>query len=69
MKLHRFLLTLLACLAVFASVSAAQELDAEPELNDLALLSQVINWGGIFSAIVIILIALLLLRFVDRHSF
>ena len=68
MKHHRFLLTLplVTCLAVFASVSVAQDLDPEPELNDIALLSQVINWGGIFRAIVIILIAWLLLRFVDR---
>lgn len=68
MKLHRILLTvaLVAKLVLFASVSAAQELESQAEVSDLALLAQVINWGGILSAILIILVAWLLLRFVDR---
>jgi small-conductance mechanosensitive channel len=44
----------------------AQDVDSEPALQDIALLSQVINWGGIFRAIVIIFVAWLILRFVDR---
>lgn len=68
MKLNRFLLTtfLAAGLSVLTSVSIAQELDVESDLNDISLLSQLIDWGGIFRAVVIILIAWLLLRFVDR---
>jgi small-conductance mechanosensitive channel len=68
MKPNRFSLTFLlaAGLSVFASVAAAQELDPESELNDISVLSQLIDWGGIFRAIVIILVAWLLLRFVDR---
>jgi len=44
----------------------AQNAEGEPALRDLALLSQVINWGGIFRAIIIIFVAWLILRFVDR---
>lgn len=68
MKANRFLLTLLlaAGSSILSSVSIAQELDPESNLNDIALLSQLINWAGIFRAVVIILIAWLLLRFVDR---
>ena len=35
-------------------------------LKDLAVLSQVVNWAGILQAVVVIFIAWLLLRFVDR---
>ncbi len=68
MKPNRFSLTFLlaAGLSVFASVSVAQELDPESEFTDIAVLSQLIDWGGIFRAVVIILIAWLILRFVDR---
>ncbi|MFT5500874.1 MAG: small-conductance mechanosensitive channel [Woeseiaceae bacterium] len=50
----------------FANVAAAQNLDAAPGVQDLALLSRVINWSGILSAMGIIFVAWLLLRFVDR---
>jgi small-conductance mechanosensitive channel len=68
MKPNRFSLTFLlaAGLSVFASVSVAQELDPEPEVTDIAVLSQLIDWGGIFRAVMIILVAWLILRFVDR---
>ena len=64
----RFSLTifLATCFSVFASVAVAQEIDPGSEFSDIALLSQVINWGGIFRAVVIIFVAWLLLRFVDR---
>lgn len=51
---------------LFASAAGAQNLDATPGVRDLALLSQVINWSGILSAMGIIFVAWLLLRFVDR---
>ena len=68
MKPNRFSLTLLlaAGLSVFASVSVAQELDPESEFTDIGVLSQLIDWGGIFRAVVILLVAWLILRFVDR---
>ncbi len=68
MRSNRFFLMFLlaASLSIFASIAAAQELDPASELQDIALLSQLINWGGIFRAMVIILFAWLLLRFVDR---
>jgi small-conductance mechanosensitive channel len=68
MKFNRFSLMLLlaAGLSVFASVSVAQEMDPEAGLTDIAVLSKLIDWGGIFRAVVIILSAWLLLRFVDR---
>jgi small-conductance mechanosensitive channel len=48
------------------SMAAAQELPQPSGLSDIALLSQAINWNGILRAVVIIFIAWLLLRFVDR---
>ena len=68
MKPNRFSLMFLlaAGLSLFASLSVAQELIPESEPTDMAVLSQLIDWGGIFRAVVIILVAWLLLRFVDR---
>jgi len=68
MKLNRPLFTFIfiAGLTAFASTGQAQETDASAEISDIALLSQVINWAGIFRALVIILVAWLVLRFVDR---
>ncbi|MGI9200739.1 MAG: mechanosensitive ion channel family protein, partial [Woeseiaceae bacterium] len=43
-----------------------QEIEASSDLNDIALLSQLIDWTGIVRAAVIIFLAWLLLRFVDR---
>jgi small-conductance mechanosensitive channel len=57
---------MLSGICLLTSVAAAQQLDPASELKEIALLSQLINWGGIFRAAVIILIAWLLLRFVDR---
>jgi len=66
LKRTSFTFIIFTGLTVFASTGRAQETGASPEISDIALLSQVINWTGIFRAIVIILIAWLLLRFVDR---
>ena len=43
-----------------------QDLDTIPDVSDIALLSQIIDWTGIMQAAVVILFAWLLLRFVDR---
>ena len=43
-----------------------QDLNAAPEVSDIALLSQIINWTGFLQAGIVIFIAWLLLRFVDR---
>lgn len=59
-------LTTLVITAINVPVALAQEGEGATDLNDLALLSQVINWEGIFRAVVIIFLAWLLLRFVDR---
>lgn len=48
------------------TTAAAQEGEQSAELSDLALLSQAINWDGILRAAIIIFLAWLLLRFVDR---
>ena len=48
------------------SVAVAQESEKSAGLSDIALLSQAINWNGIIRAVIIIIIAWLLLRFVDR---
>ncbi len=37
-----------------------------PDVSDIALLSQIINWSGIVQAVIVIFAAWLLLRFVDR---
>ena len=52
--------------AAMPMVSFAQEVSEEDAIRDLTMLSQVINWGGILQAILIILVAWLMLRFVDR---
>ena len=52
-----------ALLAATAPAAMAQDADM---LKDLAILSEVVNWAGIFQAVVVIFIAWLLLRFVDR---
>ncbi len=43
-----------------------QEIETGSDLNDIALLSQLIDWTGIVRAAIIIFLAWLLLRFVDR---
>jgi len=48
------------------SFAVAQESEQPAGVSDLALLSQAINWDGILRAVIIIVIAWLLLRFVDR---
>lgn len=47
-------------------VANAQGAEVSSAFNDIALLSRVINWSGIIQALVIIAVAWLLLRFVDR---
>lgn len=59
------LLQQLTALAGIAVLPAAHAQDADM-LTDLAVLSQVVNWEGIVQAIIVIFIAWLLLRFVDR---
>ncbi|MGI9220525.1 MAG: mechanosensitive ion channel family protein [Woeseiaceae bacterium] len=68
MKLHRFFVTRLSIIGLgfFTTIATAQEVEGSTDLNDLALLSQVINWTGIFRAALVIFLAWLLLRFVDR---
>lgn len=44
----------------------ALEVEAKSELNEIAMLSQLIDWTGIVRAAIIIFLAWLLLRFVDR---
>ena len=63
--ISKTMLALITNIFVVLSV-AAQETEAKPEISDLALLSQAINWDGIIRAIIIIALAWLLLRFVDR---
>ena len=61
MKLAIKILTVLA-----SSNAFAQQEGTDPVISDIALLSQVINWSGIFQSLLIILAAWLLLRFTDR---
>ena len=58
----------LLCSATLAmsATAEAQDILAVPELSEVALLSQVINWSGIAQGIVVVFLAWLLLRFVDR---
>ena len=53
-------------LSLCATIAVGQEVEPASDLNDIALLSQVINWTGIFRAAFIIFVAWLVLRFVDR---
>lgn len=46
--------------------TTAQQLDAGPDLINPEVLSQVVNWVGMMEAALIILLAWMLLRFVDR---
>jgi small-conductance mechanosensitive channel len=68
MQPHRISQLFAACAAFLAGAPAvlAQEVEGASDMSDLALLSQVINWEGILRAALIIFIAWLLLRFVDR---
>lgn len=49
-----------------SSLAIAQELNVGPDLASAEVLSQVINWFGMLQAAIVILLAWLLLRFVDR---
>jgi small-conductance mechanosensitive channel len=68
MRKHRNILAPIAALAVLLVTTTAngQDLNAVPEVSDIALLSQIINWTGFLQAGVVIFVAWLLLRFVDR---
>ena len=68
MRIPRKLLAAIVAPIVFALTAPAtgQDLNAVPEVSEVALLSQIINWTGIVQAIIVIFIAWLLLRFVDR---
>lgn len=58
---------ILALAALLLTTSAnGQDLNTVPEVSDIALLSQIINWTGFLQAGVVIFVAWLLLRFVDR---
>lgn len=63
MTLHRSL----AAICALSSVNArSQGIDIVPDVNEIALLSQIIDWTGFVRAIAVIFFAWLLLRFVDR---
>lgn len=49
-----------------SSAVHAQQEGGDPAISEIALLSQIINWSGIFQSLVIIFAAWLLLRFTDR---
>ena len=66
LKMIRRLVPASLATAVLPVVSLAQEVTEEDAIRDLTMLSQVINWGGILQAVLIIFAAWLLLRFVDR---
>lgn len=68
MRIPRKILTAIVAPVVFALTAPAtgQDLNVAPEVSEVALLSQIINWTGIVQAIIVIFIAWLLLRFVDR---
>ncbi len=68
MRIPRKILATIVAPVVFALTAPAtgQDLNAAPEVSEVALLSQIINWTGIVQAIIVIFIAWLLLRFVDR---
>ena len=51
---------------LISGASQGQDIVAVPDLNDVALLSQIINWSGIAQGIFVVFLAWLLLRFVDR---
>jgi len=58
----------ISVLATIAATTAvfAQDVVSGPATSDIALLSRVINWTGIFQALLIIFVAWIVLRFVDR---
>lgn len=68
MRIPRKILAAIVAPVVLALTAPAtgQDLNAAPEVSEVALLSQIINWTGIVQAIIVIFIAWLLLRFVDR---
>jgi small-conductance mechanosensitive channel len=68
MRIPRKILAAIVAPVVFALTAPAtgQDLNAVPEVSEVALLSQIINWTGIVQAVIVIFIAWLLLRFVDR---
>lgn len=61
--LHQRLAAICASLPISAK---GQGLDVVPDVSEMALLSQIIDWTGFVRAIAIIFFAWLLLRFVDR---
>jgi small-conductance mechanosensitive channel len=65
-KLSRGISHLAVLQLVSIATAAAQDSDKPAGLSDIALLGQAINWNGIVQAGVVIVIAWLLLRFVDR---
>jgi small-conductance mechanosensitive channel len=66
-KLQKLLATFLVPGALsLTEIARGQDLDDLPDVSDIALLSQIIDWTGIVQAAVVILFAWLLLRFVDR---
>lgn len=52
--------------ALLVATVAAQEATDTHKVSDIALLSQIINWTGIFEALLIIFVAWAIMRFVDR---
>jgi small-conductance mechanosensitive channel len=68
MRIPRKILAAIVAPVVFALTAPAtgQDLNAAPDVSEVALLSQIINWTGIVQAVIVIFIAWLLLRFVDR---
>jgi small-conductance mechanosensitive channel len=51
---------------LFAVGAGAQDLGAAPDISNLAVISETINWGGVTAAIFLIFFAFLALRFVDN---
>lgn len=51
---------------LMSSISPGQEIGAVPEPSEVALLSQIVNWAGIAQGVIVVFLAWLLLRFVDR---
>ena len=64
MKLLHWITTI--TLAFSGATANAQDAGIVPAAQDLAVLSQIIDWAGIVQAGVVIFVAWLLLRFVDR---
>jgi small-conductance mechanosensitive channel len=66
-RVHRYLTrALLTSGSLLSTAARSQDIDSVPAADDYALLSQVVNWTGIVQSIGVVIVAWLVLRFVDR---